>query len=135
MGRGNRGLLFGPREAGCWQTLLTQAFSCGLLAAALGWWTGNRAAWHIAGSFLSEGLAIVLLLTSAAQLFWLEERFPRVPLAWIGYSVPAALALLVVGGVCGQVLLAQLGLALLALMLGLLLLSIALRLVLALWDF
>ena len=127
----NRGLLFGQREAGCCQFLLGQAFSFGLIAAVLGWATGNRTSWRLAGSFLAEGVAIVLLLASVAQSCWLEERFPRFPQGWISYSVLAAFGLLVTGGVCDNAPMLQLALGFLALMLGVLLLSMLLRLVLS----
>ena len=127
----NRGLLFGPREAGCWEFLVFQAFSCGLVASVLGWATGNRTSRHLAGYFWAEGIAIVLLLTSVAQSRWLEERFPRFPQSWIRYSVLVALWLLVTGGVCRNFPLLQLALGFLATMLGLLLFSVLLRLVLS----
>ncbi|MBX3171206.1 MAG: hypothetical protein KF760_27605 [Candidatus Eremiobacteraeota bacterium] len=61
------GLLFGPREGGCWEFLLCQAWLSGLAASAVAWFTGSRWIWEIARGFLSEAVVITLLLASVAQ--------------------------------------------------------------------
>lgn len=137
MRRANRGLLFGPREAGCWEFLLAQAWSCFLLAAAIGWFTGSLVAWRVASSFFAEGTLLVLLLVSVAQLCWVEERFPRIPgicLQLTGLMVPGFVLFTFAHALSSIPLLALLAFACLAIYGGLLLLSILVRLSLALWD-
>ena len=75
------GLLFGPREAGCWQALISQAWLSTLVAGAAAYFTGNSWLRSLAELFLMEATLLSLFLLAVAQLFWLEDRFSNVP-AW-----------------------------------------------------
>lgn len=76
-----RGLLFGPREAGCWHVLLTQAWLCAVIAGVAAHFTKFVWVQQLALMFASEAVGLTLFLLSVAQAFWFEERFPS--LGWL----------------------------------------------------
>ena len=135
--RGNLGLLFGPRESGCWEFLLAQAWGFCLITAAIGWFSGSQVAWKVSRSFLFEGLGITLLLLSVAQVCWVGERFPQIPGGCYN-----ALFYLLVGSSLGMILagvisspdLAAVAFGGLTFLLGVLLLSVLTRILLAIWQ-
>ena len=74
-----RGLLFGPREAGCWSFLLWQSWLCSAVSAGLSWLYPHKLLFEICLSFFSEAAALSLFLLVVAQVFWAEERLKWVP--------------------------------------------------------
>lgn len=135
--RRNLGLLFGPREAGCWEFLLGQAWISCLVAAAIGWLAHSPVAWKVARGCFAEAMSITLLLTSVAQWVWLEERFPQIPDACfttVGYMALAFFPLLFVNAFFSSPLLSLLALACFAIPLFLLVLSLLTRIFLALGE-
>lgn len=74
-----RGLLFGPREAGCWTFLLQQAWLSFAATAGLAWFFPNYLTVGIAAFFMSEALGLTLFLAVVAQLFWASETLNWIP--------------------------------------------------------
>lgn len=90
-----RGLLFGPREAGCWTFLLWQSWLCSAVSAGLAWLYPHKLLFEICLSFFSEAAALSLFLLVVAQVFWAEERLKWVP-DWF-YQLLGWLFLLMMG--------------------------------------
>lgn len=130
-----QGLLFGPREAGCWEFLLGQAWLCALASGAAAYAIRAPALISVAIGFGGEAIGLSLFLLMFAQLFWLEERFPGIP-DWC-LQVWGWLPPLVILGLPLRHFFPGLGGGLLTLAVVWLLLlglSLALRLLLRLWD-
>ncbi len=74
-----RGLLFGPREAGCWTFLLQQAWLSCAATAGLAWFFPNPLMVSIAAFFMSEALGLTLFLVAVAQLYWACHTLDWIP--------------------------------------------------------
>ncbi|MBT9587748.1 hypothetical protein IV102_30715 [bacterium] len=135
--RSRRGLLFGPREAGCWEFVLGLGWLCTLVTVLLAWLSGNSALRQIAGTFFCIALSTTLLLLSLAQSCWVSERWPSIPDVCYqvsGWLLIASLFSPFLAGLTGQVWIARWGMLYLLGMVALLLLSLLLRIVLSIWE-
>jgi hypothetical protein len=74
-----RGLLFGPREAGCWTFLLQQSWLSFAATAGLAWFFPTPLMVGIAAFFMSEALGLTLFLVVVAQLFWASYNLMWLP--------------------------------------------------------
>lgn len=135
--RSRRGLLFGPREAGCWEFVLGLGWKCTLVTGLLAWLTGNFVIRQIAGMFFCLSLSTTLLLLSMAQYVWVSERWPSIP--DVCYQVAVWLVIVsifspLLARLTGQIWIVNWGMLYLLGMLTLLLLSLLLRIVLSFWE-
>ncbi len=130
-------MLFGPREAGCWEFLLLQAWGFCLIAGAIGWFSGNPVAWKVARGFFAEAFLLTLFLVSVAQSFWVEERFPQIPdrcSELVGYLFVGSLLSLFVGPILQAPVLSVIAGGGFAFLFAQLLFSVVLRLCLFAWG-
>ena len=135
--RSRRGLLFGPREAGCWEFVLGLGWLFTLVTGLLAWLTGNSALRHIAGTFFCIALSTTLLLLSLAQSFWVSERWPSIPdfcYQILGWLLIASIFSPLLARLTDQAWIVNWGVLYLLGMLTLLLLSLLLRIGLSFWE-
>ena len=74
-----RGLLFGPREGGCWTFLLQQAWLSFAATAGLAWFFQTPLLVGLATAFFSEAIGLTLFLAVVAQLFWAGDELTWIP--------------------------------------------------------